>query len=87
MLHDLGINRHHRVVAARALTLLFGPVAGNGRQWLCCIWPKESKVVKIPLFKYARAKFSDRPGARDVRRVGDPGRARIEPKRRVKWRK
>jgi hypothetical protein len=53
----------------------------------CCAWPKKSKGVKIPAFKYARAKFLDYPGAYDVQRVGDLGRARIEPKRRVKWRK
>ena len=81
MLHDLGINRHHRVAAVWALTRAPGPVAGHGRQWLFRIWPKESKGVKIPLFKYARAKFWDRPGARDVQRVGDPWRARIEPKK------
>ena len=84
ILESIGISR---VAEGLVLTRAASPIAGNGQHWLRCVWPKECKGVKILFFKYARAKFLDRPGAREVQRVGDPGRARLEPKWRVKWRK
>ena len=76
------------IIEQQPLWVLTSPIL-PGSDWqitIICVWPNESKGVKIPFCKYTRAKFLDCPGARDVQRVGDPGRARLEPKRRVKWR-